>query len=400
MEIQIPSKKFGGFDIKIFSNPINPDFICTICNNVVRQPKECTVCGTLYCESCLKQWEERNRNNTSECPMRCKKNDLRESIMRPIGKVIKNILYTLQVKCPNENCNKIMNLEQYESHEEICGLPKCQNEKCLKPSEKLIIYKDNDNGGNEYKFCSEMCKYSFIFQQISKKLKPEELCDWFHNFVTNTINENLHKDCNKRINNLKNMIKAISGNNQISINDLDYSPGITEFKWDNENKGQGIQIYNNGESLFLNESCYAFRSIVSNKPFMNGVHYFEIIADRRTENELKIGITKNINFNYDTSFSDYDFGWAFYGIGQLRHSNNATGINYGKKFKKNGTLGVFLDMNKGILSFALDGEYFGIGFQSEDLKEGPIYAAISLLHVGGCTLQTNIPAPPYFFSDY
>ena len=47
MEIQIPSKKFGGFDIKIFSNPINPDFICTICNNVVRQPKECTVCGTL-----------------------------------------------------------------------------------------------------------------------------------------------------------------------------------------------------------------------------------------------------------------------------------------------------------------------------------------------------------------
>jgi hypothetical protein len=33
---------------------------------------------------------------------------------------------------------------------------------------------------------------------------------------------------------------------------------------------------------------------------MNGVHYWEIIADRRTENELKIGITKNINFNYDT----------------------------------------------------------------------------------------------------
>jgi hypothetical protein len=30
------------------------------------------------------------------------------------------------------------------------------------------------------------------------------------------------------------------------------------------------------------------------------VHYWEIIADRRTENELKIGITKNINFNYDT----------------------------------------------------------------------------------------------------
>jgi len=33
---------------------------------------------------------------------------------------------------------------------------------------------------------------------------------------------------------------------------------------------------------------------------MEGVHYWEIIGDRRTKNELKIGITKNINFNYET----------------------------------------------------------------------------------------------------
>jgi hypothetical protein len=52
------------------------------------------------------------------------------------------------------------------------------------------------------------------------------------------------------------------------------------------------------------------------------------------------------------------------------------------------------------LSFALDGEYFGIAFQSDELKVGPIWAAVSLLHVGGCTLQVGIPAPPYFFSDY
>ena len=49
---------------------------------------------------------------------------------------------------------------------------------------------------------------------------------------------------------------------------------------------------------------------------------------------------------YFQSFSDYNFGWAFYGIGQLRHSNNATGEIYGKKFKKTGVLGVFLDMDK------------------------------------------------------
>ncbi len=145
-----------------------------------------------------------------------------------------------------------------------------------------------------------MCRYSFVFQRMAKKSSTENLCEWFHGFVKNTFNENLHKDCERRIQNLKSMIKAVSGNNLMPINDLEYSPGITYFKWDQFKKGQGIQIYNNGESLFLNETCYAFRSIAANTPFMNGVHYWEIIADRRTENELKLGITKNINFNYDT----------------------------------------------------------------------------------------------------
>ena len=43
--------------------------------------------------------------------------------------------------------------------------------------------------------------------------------------------------------------------------------GLTFFKWDQNKKGQGIQIYNNWESLFLNETCYAFRSIVSNQVY-------------------------------------------------------------------------------------------------------------------------------------
>ena len=54
------SQSFGGFDPKIFLKPVNMDFICS---SVVRQPKECTVCGTLFCSDCLKQWEEKNRKS-------------------------------------------------------------------------------------------------------------------------------------------------------------------------------------------------------------------------------------------------------------------------------------------------------------------------------------------------
>lgn len=33
-----------------------------------------------------------------------------------------------------------------------------------------------------------------------------------------------------------------------------------------------------------------FRTVIAKEPFMSGVHYWEIEADNRTENELKIGV--------------------------------------------------------------------------------------------------------------
>ena len=96
------------------------------------------------------------------------------------------------------------------------------------------------------------------------------------------------------------------------------------------------------------------------------------------------------------SFSDVKSGWAFFGIGQVRHNSNINGRKYGLGFKKQGVLGVFLNMNKGTLEFALDGQYQGIAFEDENLKKGPLYPALSLLHKAGCTLVTG-RAPPYYF---
>lgn len=49
------------------------------------------------------------------------------------------------------------------------------------------------------------------------------------------------------------------------------------------------------------------------------------------------------------------YSFLFLGLGQLRHGSNATGTAYGKRFKKDGILGVLLNMNNGTLSFALNG---------------------------------------------
>jgi hypothetical protein len=53
-------------------------------------------------------------------------------------------------------------------------------------------------------------------------------------------------------------------------------------------------------------------------------------------------------------------------------------------------------MNSGTLSFALDGEYMGVAFEDPKLKIGPIYAAMSLLHIAGCTLISGLEKPLYF----
>ena len=64
--------------------------------------------------------------------MKCKvENDLMQNIMKPAGKVIKNMLLSMQVKCPRPECGKVMTLEEYEEHALICELPKCSNVKSL-----------------------------------------------------------------------------------------------------------------------------------------------------------------------------------------------------------------------------------------------------------------------------
>lgn len=88
--------------------------------------------------------------------------------------------------------------------------------------------------------------------------------------------------------------------------------------------------------------------------------------------------------------------WINSGLGQLRHNSNASGPSYGKRFKKEGILGVCLNMNTGTLSFALDGFYFGVAFRDNKLKSGCYYPAVSLLHCAGCKIRGGIPVPSYF----
>lgn len=64
-----------------------------------------------------------------------------------------------------------------------------------------------------------------------------------------------------------------------------------EFSWDPSLSSKEIHFSMDYRHAFLYESNYLFRTMIACQPFMEGCHYWEVIADARTEHELKIGVS-------------------------------------------------------------------------------------------------------------
>lgn len=48
---------------------------------------------------------------------------------------------------------------------------------------------------------------------------------------------------------------------------------------------------NDCRSIYIKEDEYIFRNLFGSVAFTEGIHYWEIVADARTEHELKIGVS-------------------------------------------------------------------------------------------------------------
>lgn len=98
-----------------------------------------------------------------------------------------------------------------------------------------------------------------------------------------------------------------------SAGSLGNGNGSLQISWDPSKTGGGIALSENNTNCFLKEQGYLFRTTIANYGFTSGVHYWEILADNRTENELKIGVATLANFDYNSAFCDHPFGYAYYG---------------------------------------------------------------------------------------
>ncbi|XP_060696853.1 RING finger protein 151 [Hemiscyllium ocellatum] len=116
----------SGYDVELFENVPDPEFICTICHGVLKDPVE-LICQHVFCRGCILKW----LTEKQECPY-CRKKVRR--VARSVIPMIHNMIARLIMKCENNvyGCWETFPLEQSANHQAACDfrIVKCKHEAC------------------------------------------------------------------------------------------------------------------------------------------------------------------------------------------------------------------------------------------------------------------------------
>lgn len=104
-----------GIDTKRFVNPLPPDFICPICNDVFDAPVQCPE-EHIFCNECISKWMLK----INRCPLDQK--TLSSTELTPSPRVLRNLIDNLEIRCKfsEYGCHNITTLESMERHAAAC----------------------------------------------------------------------------------------------------------------------------------------------------------------------------------------------------------------------------------------------------------------------------------------
>ncbi|CAD8208157.1 unnamed protein product [Paramecium octaurelia] len=335
-----------GFYRSRFINYNSDCFDCLVCQHVARDPMECNSCGQVYCASCL--------------PKICINCSTPGSFDK-LTRVQKKIYDDLVLKC--QFCELLVTVNLIEKHEKECNKQCVNFQFCGN-----FITKENNE-----KLCDTLCQ---LLSLVKKSVSKQEIYDHLKSVSQQNI--------------------VISSKIPRSFDSSNISTLTISNRWDSQKKANCIKFSDGDQKAFNEEQNNNFRTVVAKHGYESGIAYWEIETDDRNESELKIGVTKSKDFDLNkTCFCDYDFGWAFFTQGSLRHNHPNSGPVFAKRLKY-GVFGVCLNMNQGQLMFSYNGEFLGQAFKDEKLKSGPIYPAVGLFNTAGCKITSGKPVPSLF----
>ena len=118
-----------GYDDSRFENVVDENFHCSICYNVLKEPKMCRNNEHIFCRACI---SEHLRVNSETCP-ECDEH-LSLDTLRKAPRVVRNCLSKLKINCDHASrgCPQFTCLEELETHVSNCGYAPvmCSNAEC------------------------------------------------------------------------------------------------------------------------------------------------------------------------------------------------------------------------------------------------------------------------------
>ena len=169
---------------KIDEEKLN-ELTCSICQNLVWNPVDCSKCGKLFCDYCLKQSKEKLINF---CPM-CRAKPFKSSKCR----ALKIAFLDVKLKCPNDSCKENPKYYDYISHLEKCEFKKyhCVNKDCN--------YENTLNNKNDMESHFNSCEYRITNCKFCGKEMVAHLLEKHHG-----------NDCPKFIIKCKNCFESMT----------------------------------------------------------------------------------------------------------------------------------------------------------------------------------------------
>ena len=123
-----PTNEKYGFEDSRFEKDVDEDFHCSICFNVLKDPRTCKNNDHAFCLDCI---SEHLRVNSETCPQ-CKEDLTVATLRRP--RFLNNRLSKLKINCnhASRGCLEYIYVEDLESHTGSCGFAPvlCSNENC------------------------------------------------------------------------------------------------------------------------------------------------------------------------------------------------------------------------------------------------------------------------------
>ena len=169
---------------KIDEEKLN-EITCSICQNLVWNPVDCSTCGKLFCDYCLKTSIKKLKNF---CPM-CRTNPFKSSKC----KALKISFLDIILKCPNDSCKENPKYYDYISHLEKCEFKKyhCVNKYCY--------YENTLNNKNDMESHFNTCAYRITNCKFCGKEMVAHLLEKHHG-----------NDCHKFIIKCKNCFESMT----------------------------------------------------------------------------------------------------------------------------------------------------------------------------------------------